>query len=997
MKCYWIIWLVLFAIFLTRLEVRVFAQSEEIDRLQKLLKTASKDQQRVDLLNQLAHEHFDVDDSLAMVYALQALKDSRKNRYPLGEKYAHSLVGFGLYSTGNYSRAIIHFQQSDQIIVSGSQSVATHNQLLQGMAYGELGDYNVALSHFNKARKIADSHAPEFLPSIYINSAWLCLKQWRNEQALSYLDSASTLVIKGDDYMQSEQSSMYTQAFLNLLQLEKAKAALDQLCLRANRANSYYHKIECQIKQSRLQLIKGEYNAAMTSSLEAIALSKKYNYYQYVEVLHQTADAYLEISQLELTAQYLYKALQLSEAAGLKHQTGKIYNSLAWLTKIQRKYETAIDYTNKAQLLLEQVGDPHGVAESYNVRGLTYSLMGDYSNAEKQYKKSLQIRREINHATGVAGSLYNLADIYLELNRNQEALTLLNEVVVIEEKIGNKPNLSMTYGQIARQLIRERRFGEALTFLKKAEQIGKEDHSLYIKRDNARSYSFYYLEQSDYKNAHRYQREYEYINDEIYSSKGADKLAEYEALYKTQKRDHEIELLNQKQQRQEDQLKFQKVEIEKKNLMILSACIGLMVIVVAGLINYTSYKQKIKVNEELRKLNQEVLSKNKEVQSNLDHIVELKNDLGIKEQQYRSLIENATDLIYEVDENGKFIYFNPVSERITGYTAEELLRTHFWEIIHPEFTQYYTEKVIDLMKKQTDTCYLEVLILTKDGKKIWIGQNIKMIYHNNYLIKGEVIGRDISKQKFAEEEELKAKEHAEKASAVKSEFLANVSHEIRTPLNAIIGFSDLLIRTGLNAAQKKYVSTILKSADSLLTMIDDVLDFSKIEAGKMELSITKFNLKELGSQVTDMLSQQATEKGLHLSFVTSPQTPSFIYLDETRLRQVLVNLIANAIKFTSQGEVELKIDMLGSVLLGACRLKFSVKDTGIGIDPKNQQKVFEAFVQEDISNTKKYGGTGLGLAISNKLLALMGSCLELESEKGKGSLFHFTIECPVVV
>jgi signal transduction histidine kinase len=180
----------------------------------------------------------------------------------------------------------------------------------------------------------------------------------------------------------------------------------------------------------------------------------------------------------------------------------------------------------------------------------------------------------------------------------------------------------------------------------------------------------------------------------------------------------------------------------------------------------------------------------------------------------------------------------------------------------------------------------------------------------------------------------------------------------------------------------------------LLRIIDDILDFSKIEAGKMELSITKFDPKKLGSQVADMLSQQATEKGLHLSVVPNPQTPSFIYLDESRLRQVLVNLVANAIKFTSQGEVELKIDLVGSVSPGVSKLKFSVKDTGIGIDPKNQQKIFEAFVQEDVSDTKKYGGTGLGLAISNKLLALMGSRLELESGKGKGSLFHFTIECP---
>jgi signal transduction histidine kinase len=816
-----------------------FGQTQEIDSLQRLLKTNLDERARIDIINQLAYQHFDMNDSLAMVYAQQALDASRKNKYPAGEKYAHSLIGLGLYSMGSYSQAITHLQQSDQIIVSGSNAVAAHNQILQGLTYGELGDYDVALSHFRKAREIAVLHASEYLPSIYINIAWISLKQWKNEQALSYLDSARVLVIDEDDYLQSELSSMYTNAFLNLLQLEKAKISLDQLCLRANRANSYYHKIECQLRKSRLQIIKGEYNAALTSSMEAVALSKKYNFYQYVEVIHQAGDAYLEISQLDLSAQYLYQALQLSEAAGLKHQTGKIYNSLAWLTKIQRKYEAAIDYTNKAQLLLEQVGDPYGVAESYNVRGLTYTLLGDYSKAEEQYKKSLTIRKEINHATGVAGSLYNLADIYLELDRNQEAITLLNEVVVIEEKIGNKPNLSMTYGLIARQLVREKRFSEALAFLKKAEQIGKEDQSLYIKRDNARSYSFYYLEQNDYKNAYHYQREYEYINDEIYSSKGADKLAEYEALFKMQKREQEIKLLNEEHRSHKERMAVQQLKLVQKNTIILSALLIIVLLVFMGWRGFLH-------NKKLKALNAEI---------------------------------------------------------------------------------------------------------------------------------------------------IKQKEHVEWASAAKSDFIANISHEIRTPLNGIIGFADLLGRSVLNSNQARQASIISQSGNSLLRIIDDILDFSKIEAGKMELSIIKFNPKELGSQITDMLSQQATEKGLRLSFVTNPQTPSFIYLDETRLRQVLVNLMANAIKFTSQGEVELKIDLLGSVSPGVGKLMFSVKDTGIGIEPKNQKKIFEAFVQEDVSNTKKYGGTGLGLAISNKLLALMGSRLELESEKGKGSLFHFTIEC----
>jgi len=246
------------------------------------------------------------------------------------------------------------------------------------------------------------------------------------------------------------------------------------------------------------------------------------------------------------------------------------------------------------------------------------------------------------------------------------------------------------------------------------------------------------------------------------------------------------------------------------------------------------------------------------------------------------------------------------------------------------------------------------------------------------------------KLRLLNSEILKQKEQVERASAAKSEFLANISHEIRTPLNGIIGFADLLEKTTLTQTQTKHASIISQSGYSLLRIIDDILDFSKIEAGKIELSIDKVDLIQLCNQVIDMLSQDANRKGLHLSFISSPDIPQLVWADELRLRQILTNLLANAVKFTNHGRVDLKIMALDSES-GKSKIRFAVNDTGIGIDTKNQQKVFEAFVQEDISNTKKYGGTGLGLTISNELLSLMGSKLQLESEAGKGSLFYFDL------
>lgn len=235
-----------------------------------------------------------------------------------------------------------------------------------------------------------------------------------------------------------------------------------------------------------------------------------------------------------------------------------------------------------------------------------------------------------------------------------------------------------------------------------------------------------------------------------------------------------------------------------------------------------------------------------------------------------------------------------------------------------------------------------------------------------------------------------SKRQAEAASAAKSEFLANMSHELRTPLNGVIGFTDLLTKTPLNDTQQQYLSTVSQSAHALLNLVNDVLDFSKIEAGKLDLSIEKTDLFELGGEIVDLIKFQAQKKDLEVLLNIEPTLPRFIWVDEVRLRQVVVNLIGNSVKFTEQGEIELKIKALKETPHETI-FRFSVRDTGMGIAPENQEKIFEIFSQGDASTTKRFGGTGLGLTIANSLLALMNSKLQLQSEIGVGSTFYFDV------
>lgn len=380
------------------------------------------------------------------------------------------------------------------------------------------------------------------------------------------------------------------------------------------------------------------------------------------------------------------------------------------------------------------------------------------------------------------------------------------------------------------------------------------------------------------------------------------------------------------------------------------------------------------------------------------------NVLKESERHLTDIINFLPDATFVIDRDGRVIAWNRAIESLTGIKAEEILGKGDYEYALPFYAERrpilidlvlrsdpHFEKTYAMTKRSEDgTLSGEAYMPNLRGGEVYLFGAAAALYNSDGNISGAIESiRDITERKHVEENMQKAKEKTETAIRAKSEFLANMSHEIRTPLNAIIGMTGILLDTPLNTDQLDLVETVRNSGEVLMSIINNILDFSKIEGGKRELEHQPFNLCSCIEGSIDLLASKAAEKGLTITYIVDDNVPKNLMGDVTSLRQVLVNLLGNAVKFTYSGEIS--ISVTGQQQDNRLKLSFSVKDTGIGIPKDRTARLFKSFSQLDMSTTRKYGGTGLGLAISRKLVEMMGGAIWVESEPGKGSNFCFCI------
>ena len=373
----------------------------------------------------------------------------------------------------------------------------------------------------------------------------------------------------------------------------------------------------------------------------------------------------------------------------------------------------------------------------------------------------------------------------------------------------------------------------------------------------------------------------------------------------------------------------------------------------------------------------------------------LYNQVTVSAQKYHSIFENAVEGIFQSSAEGFFISINPAMAEIFGYESADEMRSSIRDIasqlyVHPEDRDVFGR----ILNEKGEIIGFETQMYRKDGNIIWASINARtvtddrgnLLHYQGFLL-------DITEAK-EKEQAMNAREVAEAANKAKSEFLANMSHEIRTPMNAILGMADLLWESQLNTEQKNYVQLFRNAGEDLLGIINDILDLSKVEAGGLELEEAPFDLQELVEKACEIMAVKASQKNLELVCRLEPDAPAYIVGDAGRLRQILVNLLGNAVKFTHQGKIELEVGGrepgLSDAETETVELLFSVRDTGIGIPKAQQDKIFESFSQADSSKTREYGGTGLGLTICERLVQMMGGTIWVESEPKKGSTFLFT-------
>jgi len=773
----------------------------------------------------------------------------------------------------------------------------------------------------------------------------------------------------------SYADSMYqiAKATINPNEFPKEKANIDYLI-----ASNYYDwskyiesKNYYQIAMAEFQFL-GDKNGVASSLIGLSAIASNYSDYELaIGLMKRARDIYIEtddrknLVRTTLGLGVILEKWDKNERAlaYYKHVLQEFENSKNQLQEInmllhigdillkQNKFSEALSYYNNAKKLESKTANIKLRSICFSNIGEVYFAMKEYDSALYYQQKALVIKNDVGDKKRITISLYNIGEIYFALHNNVLAQEYSSKSLKLSQDISLK-EFEM----------------KSLLLLSKINE-----------------------EKAEFSVSYDYLKQYIAIKDTIFNNESQSMINELLVKYQSEKYEKENEILKQK-----DSITTLKLESEE-DTKLFAIFLMLFILAISTIIifflNFKSNQRKRSYSISAKK--------NKEITEQKEKLSELNKNLEYSREQYRSIVENATIGMYQTLRDGRVIFANIGLVNMLGYNS-------FSEFKEMNLNKNKNRQAfIDLLEEKYIISGREDIWNRRDGSIMFVNESAWVVRDKNGIILHyEGIVEDISKRKEAElalkesQEELQninnilqkkntefelARNQAIAANEIKSQFIANVSHEIRTPMNSIIGFTELLSKIITDKKHLSYISAIKSSSSSLLTLINDVLDLSKIQAGEIDIIYEPVSFNHIIQDIEQVFNLRLSEKSLSFASNISKEVPNSVFLDKVRIRQILFNLIGNAIKFTNKGSVTL--DIQGKTNNSSVDLLISITDTGIGISKSEHETIFEAFKQSKNFHEKSSGGTGLGLSISKRLVEVMGGTISIESKEGEGSKF----------
>jgi PAS domain S-box-containing protein len=685
---------------------------------------------------------------------------------------------------------------------------------------------------------------------------------------------------------------------------------------------------------------------------------------------------------------------QLGNAEGL----ASIDDQLGIVMENWGKYDRAESFFKSAFKLYHEKGDLFNETNIYLHLGEIQQMQKHYSHALGFYKKAQKLSEKINSDILYVIAMSNIGEIYYEEKKYDLALAYQQKVLPLKKKIGDRHRTAISLLDIGKIYFKKGNPDLAKLYGDSTLMIAKEIDTKDLLLDSYLLLSDISKMKNDYKQAYSYLTDYNQIHQEIFTDKNRQMVSEMEVRLEAEKKEKENILL-----RKQSKLNQIQLAEEKTTRLILIIFISFFVLTAIIVLIFIQYKNKIiRTNYGL------LAARNHKITEQAERLTKLNNELFTSREQYRSIVENATIGMYQTTPDGRIMFANKMLLHMLGYSLSDLQK------INLNRAKANRKHFIRLIEKQGIITGREDVWEHANGSNIYVKESAWAIRNEkNETLYYEGIIEDITKRKQAEElaekgkkrlqkinEELHkrnieirmAKNQAEEANRAKSLFIANISHEIRTPLNSIIGFTDLLLPMASDQKEKTFLQSIKNSSNSLLSLINDILDLSKIQAEKLELYTEPVSVRDIISGIQQIFYPQVEKKQIRFITRISSKLDGMFLLDAVRFRQILFNLVGNAIKFTDKGFVKLTIS--GQAAGDNDKyydLRITVQDTGSGIPEDEQKVIFEAFKQSSESISQQRQGTGLGLSITKRLVEAMHGEIFLKSEPEVGTLFTINL------